>query len=322
VIAEGTGFTAVMLGGSTTVVLLFLMNAIFRGAGDAATAMRNLWLANALNIALGPCFIFGLGPFPELGVVGAAVGTTIGRGAGVTFQLAMLLRGNGRIQLRARHLRVAPDVMLSLLRISIPGVFQTLVESASWLGLMRILSTFGDAAVAGYTIAIRVLIFALLPSWGVANAAATLVGQNLGAGEPERAAQSVRLAAVYNIVFLGLVGGVFVAIPGPIVRLFEHEPEVIAYGVDCLRIVAVGFLFYGYGMVAVQGFNGAGDTVTPTVLNLICFWLFKIPGAWVLAVGMGLGPRGVFIAVTAAYTVYSLLAGWRFRIGNWKHRKV
>lgn len=298
------------------------MNAIFRGAGDAAIAMRSLWFANALNMILGPFFIFGLGPLPEMGVTGAAVATTIGRGSGVLYQMAALSRGGGHFTLGRRHLHFDLPVTLHLLRISGIGVLQTLIESASWLGLVRILAGFGSAALAGYTIAIRVAIFALLPSFGFANAAATLVGQNLGAGQPERAERSVWTAAFYNFVFLGTVSVAFVTLPGPIVRFFSSDPAVIAFGVDCLRIVALGFLFYAYGFVVAQAFNGAGDTTTPMLLNFFCFWLFKIPAAYLLAVTAGLGPRGVFISITAAYSTLAVAGGVLFRRGRWKNRKV
>lgn len=322
VVSRGSGYTAMMLGGSVTIVLLFLVNAIFRGAGDAAAAMRSLWLANVINIVLDPFFIFGWGPFPEMGVAGAAVATTIGRGVGVFYQLVNLSRSGAALSIGRRHLRFDVSVTVRLLRISAFGILQTLVESASWLGLVRILSGFGSAALAGYTIAIRVAIFALLPSFGFANAAATLVGQNLGAGRPERAERSVWIAAFYNFVFLGSVSVVFVLLPEPIVHFFTVDPAVVPFAVDCLRIVALGFLFYAYGFVFAQAFNGAGDTTTPTLLNFFCFWLFKIPAAYLLAVTAGMGPRGVFIAVTAAYSALAVAGGFLFRRGGWKGRRV
>jgi putative MATE family efflux protein len=322
VVSQGRGYTAVMLGGNATIILLWLLNAIFRGAGDATVAMRSLWLANGINLILDPCFVFGLGPFPEMGVTGAAVATTIGRGSGILYQLAALWRGNGKLTIASRHLRFHFSVALRLLRLSAFGILQTLIESASWLGLVRILSSFGSAALAGYTIAIRVAIFALLPSFGFANAAATLVGQNLGAGRPERAERAVWIAASYNFVFLGIVSIFFVALPEPIVRFFSSDPAVIPIGIDCLRIVALGFLFYAYGMVVTQAFNGAGDTTTPTLINFFCFWLFKIPVAYLLAVTAGIGPRGVFIAITAAYSILAVVAGFFFYRGRWKRRLV
>jgi putative MATE family efflux protein len=255
-----------------------------------------------------------------MGVTGAAVATTLGRGTGVAYLIVTLLRRKKRLEIRARHLRLVPAAMRSMLRISINASFQTLVETASWLGLVRILSGFGSAALAGYTIAIRVAIFALLPSWGLSNAAATLVGQNLGAREPDRAERSVTLIAGYNVLFLALVGLALAAVPGPIVRLFTDDANVIPVATECLRTVALGFLFYGYGMVAIQAFNGAGDTATPLWVNLGCFWLFKIPFAYLLAHSFGLGPRGVFIAITAAYTAQAFSAGLLFRRGTWKTR--
>ena len=252
VIAIGSGYTRVMLGGNMVIVLLFLINATFRGAGDAAIAMRVLWLANWINIVLGPCLIFGLGPFPELGVKGAAIATTIGRGAGVLYQLYRLMRRDGRIVIHRDQLRLRPAVMRTLLRLSGSGTFQVLVGTASWIGLMRIVSTFGAQAVAGYTIGIRILIFALLPSWGLANAAATMVGQGLGAGKPERAERAVWIAGIYNMVFLGMVGLVFVLLADPIVRLFTTDPGVAPVAAACLRIVSYGYVFYAWGMVLTQ----------------------------------------------------------------------
>src|SRR5882724_2652755 len=258
VLRIGSGYTRVMLGGEATIVVLFVVNAVFRGAGDAAIAMRVLWLANAINIVLGPCFIFGLGPFPELGVTGAAVATNIGRGIGVAYQLHSLMRGK-RLAVQRRHVRFDWVKMVGLLRIASTASFQTLIETASWLGLVRILARFGSSALAGYTIAIRVAIFALLPSWGMANAAATLVGQNLGAKRPDRAERSVWIAGLYNFLFLGSVGVVFAVLTEPIVHTFTTEPDVVPYAIDCLRIVSLGFVFFAYGMVMIQSFNGAGD---------------------------------------------------------------
>ncbi|MGH7232038.1 MAG: MATE family efflux transporter [Nitrospiraceae bacterium] len=322
VVATGSGYAQLMLGGNITIVLLFVLNAIFRGAGDAATAMRSLWLANILNIVLGPCFIFGLGPLPEMGVTGAAVATTIGRGLGVVYQFFVLTRGRGRVTVRKQHVRADAEILGGLMRIAGNGTLQMLVETTSWLGLVRILSEFGSAALAGYTIATRVMVFALLPSWGMANAAATLVGQNLGAGKPDRAERSVWVAGLYNFVFLGVVGLALTILPDPIVGIFTSEASVGAYGVDCLRILAFGFLFYAYGMVIVQAFNGAGDTMTPMLLNLACFWVFKIPMAYLLAVPGEFGPRGVFVAVTVAYSVQTVAGILLFRRGRWKNERV
>ncbi len=322
VIATGTGYTAVMLGGSVTIFLLFVVNAVFRSAGDAAVAMRALWLANGLNIVLAPCFIFGLGPFPRMGVAGAAVATTVSRGVGVAYQVLMLKRGRGRLVIGMRHLRPRPKVIAEVLELSSTASLQVLIETASWLGLVRILSSFGSHALAGYTIAMRVAIFALLPSWGLANAAATLVGQNLGAAEPERAERSVRTIARYNVLFLGSIGILFAIAAHLVVGLFTHDADVAAYGAECLRIVALGFIVFAYGMVMLQAFNGAGDTVTPMLVNLGCFWFVKIPIAYTLADGLGLGPRGVFLAITIAYSAQSLVSWGLFRRGRWKTKKL
>jgi MATE family, multidrug efflux pump len=322
VIRTGSRFTRVMLGGSGTVFMLFLVNAIFRGAGDAAIAMRVLWLANAINIALGPCLIFGLGPFPELGVAGAATATTIGRGTGVLFQIYSLRSGRSRIRLGARHLSFARDVMAGIVRLSGVGMVQNFIGTASWMGLIRILTGFGSAAVAGNTIAIRIVIFALLPTYGVSNAAATLVGQNLGAGKPDRAEAAAWRAAFYNTVALTIVGVVFLLFARPLIELFSSQAEVIAYGVRCLRIVAVGFLFYGYGMALTGAFNGAGDTRTPTLINFFCLWMLEIPLAWILAYPVGLGPTGVFTSVSVAFSVLALVSAVMFKRGRWKVQRV
>lgn len=322
VVASGSRFTAVMLGGNIVIVLLFLINAIFRGAGDAAVAMRVLWLANAINLVLDPCLIFGWGPFPALGVTGAAVATTTGRGIAVLVQLATLARGTGRLSIRREHLALDPKTMLALLRLSGSAMVQSLIGTASWIGLVRILSSFGSAALAGYTIAIRIVIFALLPSWGMSNAAATLVGQNLGAKKPDRAVRSVVLAGLYNMKFLGVVGLGFFLFPGALVGLFTADAAVAPVATEGLRIIAAGFLFYAWGMVLVQSFNGAGDTWTPTVINFFVFWLWEIPLAWVLAVRLGLGPRGVFLAITIAFSTLAIVGGLLFRRGKWKEKKV
>ena len=321
-VATGWKFTAIMLGGNVVIMLLFLINAIFRGAGDAAIAMRVLWFANILNIALGPCFIFGLGPFPELGVTGAAVATTIGRGSGVLYQLWTLSRGRGRIVIERRHLKLEPAVMLRLLKLSGNAVFQILIGTASWIGLVRILSGFGSSVLAGYTIGLRIIVFALLPSWGMSNAAATMVGQSLGAGKPDRAERSVWIAGFYNMIFLGAVGLVFVIFAPQLISLFTDDPAVVPWGTACLRFVSFGFLFYAYGMVITQAFNGAGDTWTPTWLNLFCFWLWEIPLAYVLAKVLGFGPKGVFLAITIAFSTIAVASAALFRRGKWKLKKV
>jgi len=322
VLRTGSTYARVMLGGSGTVVMLFLINAVFRGAGDAAIAMRVLWFANAINIILGPCLIFGIGPFPELGVAGAAVGTTIGRGSGVVYQLIHLSRGNGRLRIRRSHLKFDLDVMRSIVRLSGTATFQNFVGTASWMGLVRILTGFGSAAVAGNTIGIRIILFALLPSFGVSNAAATLVGQNLGAKKPDRAEAAAWKAGMYNTICLGTVGAIFLLFAPQIVSLFTMDPEVALYAVRCLRIVSAGFLFYGYAMVLTASFNGAGDTRTPTLINLVCLWLWEIPLAWALAHPFGFGPTGVFIAVSVAFSTMAFVSGWLFSKGLWKTKRV
>jgi len=322
VLTIGSTYARIMLGGNVVILLLFLINAVFRGAGDAAIAMRVLWLANSINIVLGPCLILGLGPFPRLGVTGAAIATTIGRGTGVLYQLYRLWRGDGRVAIRRPHLALKPAVMRTMLRLSGTGTFQVLIGTASWIFLVRIISSFGTDAVAGYQIAIRIIVFALLPSWGLANAAATLVGQGLGAGNPDRAERAVWLAGFYNMVCLGGVGALFVAFAGPIVSVFTRDPAVASIAELCLRTISYGFLFYAYGMVITQSFNGAGDTWTPTWINLGCFWLWEIPLAYQLARRAGLGPRGVALAVTIAFSTVAVVSALIFRSGRWKQRRV
>ena len=322
VIEHGSAFTRVMLAGNASVVLLFMINAIFRGAGDAAIAMRTLWLANWINILLGPCLIFGLGPFPKLGIVGAAIATTIGRGTGTIFAITKLIRSGGRFSIERRHLRIEPSIITRLIRLSGTGTFQVFVGMASWVSLVRIISSFGSNAVAGYTFGIRVILFALLPSWGMANAAATMVGQALGAKNPERAERAVWQAGFYNMIFLGIVGLIFIFFAPQIIGCFTDKPDVAQYGVDCLRIVAYGFLFYAYGMVLGQSFNGAGDTWTPTIINLFVFWFWEIPLAYVLSVHFGMGPRGVFFAITIAFSTLAVVSAIVFRRGRWKLKAV
>jgi putative MATE family efflux protein len=322
VIRIGAGFARVMLGASGGVLLLFLINAVFRGAGDAAIAMRVLWFANAINILLGPCLIFGLGPFPEMGVTGAAVATSIGRWSGVLYQIHHLTRGKARIVVRAAHLRPQLALMRTILRLSGVGMFQNFIGTASWMGIIRILTGFGSAAVAGNTIAIRIVMFALLPSFGVSNAAATLVGQNLGAGKPDRAEAAAWRAGLYNTICLVAVGLTFLLFAPQLIRVFSSDPAVVPYGVDCLRIVSAGFLFYGYGMVLTQAFNGAGDARTPTLIHLVVLWMFELPLAWLLAYPFAFGPRGAFIAVALAFSVLALVAGWLFSQGWWKTKRV
>jgi putative MATE family efflux protein len=321
-IEHGSAFTRIMLAGNATVVLLFMINAIFRGAGDAAIAMRSLWLANWINIVLGPCLIFGLGPFPRLGIVGAAIATNIGRGTGALYALSRLVRAGGRFDIQRHHLRLEPAIMWRLVRLSATGTFQVFIGMASWIGLVRIISSFGSDAVAGFTFGIRVILFALLPSWGMANAAATMVGQALGAKDPDRAERAVWKAGFYNMIFLGIVGVIFIFFAPQIIGFYTPDPHVAQYGIDCLRIVAYGFLFYAYGMVLGQSFNGAGDTWTPTIINLFVFWLWEIPLAYVLSVLLGFGPRGVFISMTISFSTLAVVSAVVFRRGRWKRKVV
>lgn len=322
IIATGSGYTSVLLATNVVIMLIFLNNAVFRGAGDASIAMRALWIANGINIVLDPCLIFGLGPFPEMGLTGAAVATSIGRGTGVVYQLVRLHRPGSRIQLSLRDWGFDPQVMLRLLRVSFGGVLQFLVETASFVGLVRIVAFFGPTALAGYTIGVRIIVFAFLPAWGLSNAAATLVGQNLGARKPERAERSVWLTGVYNMLFLGAVSIVFITFAEPLVRLFSNEAGVVASGVDCLRIISYGYIFFAWGMVTVQSFNGAGDTMTPTWINLFCFWICQIPLAYYLARTVEMGPRGVFWAIAICYSISAVLGILLFRRGRWKTREV
>jgi putative MATE family efflux protein len=322
VLSSGTGFTRVMLGGSATAFMLFIINATFRGAGDAAVAMRVLWLANGINIVLGPILIFGLGPIPAMGVTGAAVATTLGRGTGVAFALVRLFRGSGHLRVRRSHLHLEGRAMASLLRLSGHGTFQVLVGSMSWIGLVRLMAGFGSAAMAGYTIAIRLVLFALLPAWGLSNAAATLVGQSLGAKKPDRAEAAVWKSARYNLVFLGATGLLFVLFAPAIVRAFTTQADVAEAAVYGQRAIAAGFPLFAFGMVLTQSFNGAGDTATPTWINLGVFWAFEIPVAWWLSSRTGLGYRGIFLAVLAAYGLLAAVSAVLFRRGKWRTRKV
>src|SRR6202158_947608 len=300
VVTVGSGYARIALGGSGAILMLFLNNAIFRGAGDAAIAMRLLWVSNIINLVLDPCLIFGVGPFPRMGVTGAALATLIGRSIGVIYQFYRLLKGTERIHILVRQLQLRFDVLWRLVRVSLTGILQFAIAHTSWIGLVRIVSIFGAAALAGYTIAIRIVIFVILPSWGLSNAAATLVGQNLGAKQPERAASSVWRTGFYNMVFLGIIGLLFVAFAEPIVKLFTHDPQVIPLAASCLRIISYGNIGYAYGMVMLQAFNGAGDTVTPTIVNFFGFWLLEIPLAYFLAIPMHLQARGAYISIVAA----------------------
>jgi putative MATE family efflux protein len=323
VLEGGTTYCRIMLGGNAAVLMLFLGNAAFRGAGDAWIAMRSLWIANGLNLILCPLLVYGIDGFvPTLGVTGAAIATTSARGLGALYVLWAMIRGGGRLHVRRRHFRPMPAVMKSIARLSASGAFQMFIGMASWIGLVRVMSTFGSEALAGYTIGIRLIVFALLPAFGLGNAAATLVGQSLGAGNPNRGERAVWIASFYGAIFLGVIGILFFAIAGPLVAAFTNDPEVQRYAVQCLRVVGCGFPFYAYGMIIGQAFNGAGDTWTPTWLNFGTFWVFEIPLAYFLALRWDFGPQGVFYAVTAAFTLLAIANVIVFRQGKWKTKKV
>lgn len=322
VLEQGKGYIQLMLGGSATIIYLFIIAAVFRGAGDAIIAMRGLWIANGINIVLDPCFIFGWGPFPELGVTGAAVATNIGRGIGALYMLYHLVKGELRIRVRLPDLRFSPSVSLALLRVSVGGILQFFIATASWVLLMRVVALFGSEAIAGFTIAVRIAMFTFLPAWGLSNAAATLVGQCLGAGNPGRAEKAVWKTAQYNVSFMLTVSVVMLVFPQALVSIFTDAPQVLAIGGQILQILALGYGFFALGMVMTQAFNGAGDTRTPTWINLVCFWLIQIPLAYSLALFVDLGAFGVALAVPAAESLIALLAFWQFRSGRWRRVRV
>jgi len=319
---EGYLYPMVMFGSNMVIMLLFIINAVFRSSGDAAMSMRVMWLANIINIILDPLLIFGIGPFPEMGIMGAAVATSIGRGLAVLYQFYLLFSGNHRIRLYFDSLKIKLGVMLQILKISGGGILQNLIATSSWIFLIRIIAVSGPEALAGYTIAIRIIIFLLLPAWGLSNAAATLVGQNLGAKKPERAEKAVWATGFANVVFMGTMGLLLFIFPEVWVKLFISDAAVVANGVLALRIISTGFLFYALGMVMMQGFNGSGDTVTPSKINFISFWLFEIPLAWLLAIVLNMGLTGASIAIVCAETFLALTALYLFRKGKWKLREV
>ena len=322
IVAEMSGYTRIMIGGNVVIMLLFIINAIFRSAGDAAIAMRVLWAGNIINIILDPCLIFGWGPFPELGVKGAAIATTTGRGIAVLYQFWLLFFGQKRIQLSASHFGIKVKIIGRLIRLSLGSIGQNLIATSSWIALVRIISIFGSEIVAGYTIAIRIISFILLPSWGISNAASTLVGQNLGARKPERAERAVMITGVINMILLGIIGLILVIFPAPFIRMFIHDPAVLRAGTECLRIVSIGFIAYGFGMVLVNSFNGAGDTTTPLKINIFAYWLLEIPLAWILSMKAGMNEQGVFTAIVIAEAVMTLIAWIVFRRGKWKLKEV
>src|SRR2546428_920368 len=322
IVAVGSGYARIALAGSGAIMMLFLNNAIFRGAGDAAIAMRLLWVSNIINLVLDPCLIFGWGPFPKLGVTGAALATFTGRSIGVFYQFYRLLRGSERIRILRSQIHLNFSVLLRLLRVSLTGILQFAIAHTSWIGLVRIVSIFGSAALAGYTIAIRILIFVLMPSWGLSNAAATLVGQNLGAKQPERAETSVWRTGLYNMIFLGVIGIFFVVFAEPVIRLFTNDALVVPLAVTCLRILSYGNIAYAYGMVMLQAFNGAGDTVTPTIVNFFGFWLLEIPLAYFLAITVHMRSSGVFWAIVVAEAAIAAAGIVLFRRGLWKVQQI
>ncbi len=316
------GYTRIMLGFNGVIIVLFIINSVLRSSGDAAMSLRVLVIANLINMILDPLLIFGIGPFPELGVKGAAIATTTGRSIGILFQLFLLFRGKRRIRLTLADIRIEPRTMYQLIRLSLGGIGQSLIATSSWVGMVRIIATFGSQVVAGYTIAIRIIIFGLLPSWGISNAASTLVGQNLGAGQPDRAERSVWITAKINVIVLAVFGLVLALFPGTFIRMFITDPSVVVPGIIALRTISIGFIFYGLGMVLIQSFNGAGDTVTPTKVYFVCFWLIEIPFAWLFSKPVGMGPTGTFVAIVAAEAIMTLISLYLFRKGNWKLKSV
>jgi putative MATE family efflux protein len=322
IVEEMSGYTRIMLAGNMVIMLLFIINAIFRSAGDAAVAMRVLWAGNIINIVLDPCLIFGWGPFPELGVKGAAIATTIGRGTAVLYQFWLLFFGQKRIQLAPQHMKIDFRIIARLIKLSLGSIGQNLIGTSSWIALVRIISIFGSEIVAGYTIAIRIVSFILLPSWGISNAASTLIGQNLGAKKPDRAERAVYITGIVNMILLGAIGLILVSFPEPFIKLFIHEPGVVKSGTECLRIVSIGFIAYGFGMVLVNSFNGAGDTSTPLKINVFAFWMIEIPLAWILSIKAGMNEQGVFTAIVIAESIMTLTALIVFRKGKWKDKVV
>ncbi len=322
VVESGAGYTRIIFAGNVGIMLLFLINGIFRGAGNAAIAMKALWIANGINLVLDPILIFGLGFIPALGIEGAAWATTIGRCLGVVYQLWHLFNGNGIIRLQKRNFVFRLNTIARLVKLSAGGMGQFLIESATWIFLMRLISESGSIALAAYTIAIRIIIFTLLPAWGLANAASTLVGQNLGAGKPDRAEKSVWKAALYNSIFLGLVSLFFVFFSDFLIALFHPDLAVREIGSEALLVICLGYVFFAYGMVVSQSFNGAGDTLTPTLINISLFWVFEIPFAWFLAVYLGWAASGVFWAIAIAHSLHALVSIYLFRLGRWKKMKV
>ncbi len=322
ILHAGSLYTRIMLSSSGIILLLFLINAVFRGAGDAAIAMRVLWLANFINLCLDPCLIRGLGPFPRLGVTGAAVSTTIGRSIGIAFQLYMLSKGSAHLEILRKHIRVKLKLMWNIFEVAGVGVLQLLIATASWLLMVKMVQTFGSQATAGYTLAIRIVIFSTLPSWGLGSAAATLVGQNLGAKQPDRAEQSVWRASFFNAVFLAVVSAAFLIFAPQLVGIFTNDPAVARYAASCLRIISCCYVLWAYGEVIVQAFNGAGDTWTPTWINFFVYWVVQLPLAFILSIKLHVGPNGAYYAILVAEILLSVICIYVFRRGKWKLKVV
>lgn len=318
IIETGSGYTKLLFGFNIVIILIFLINGIFRGAGDAALAMRSLWISNGLNIILDPLLIFGIGPFPEMGIEGAAVATIIGRGTGVCYQLYHLYKGKGIVKIHKENFLFRPDIIVRLIKLSAEVTAQFIIASASWIFLMRVMSTFGSAALAGYTLAIRIIMFTLLPAWGFSNAAATMVGQNLGAKQPDRAEWSVYRTGLFNVIFMGIVMVLFLLFAGDISAFFTKEIDVISIAAECLNTLALGYLFYAFGMVLVQSFNGAGDARTPTIMNFFVFWMLQIPSAYLLAIVLSLEASGVYWAIVISESTFTIVGYFLFRKGKWK----
>ncbi len=322
VVDQGAGYTRIMFGGNIVIILIFLLNGIFRGIGNANIALRSLMLSNGLNIILDPCLIFGYGPFPELGIEGAAIATNIGRGTGVLFQLFILFNGSAIIKLLASDFRLRVDMIIKMVKVGAGGAGQYIISSASWIFLMLIITDFGTQVVAGYVIAIRVIIFAILPAWGMANAAATLVGQNLGAGQPDRAEKSVWITSLYASGLLLGLSFIFFIFASEIVHIFDGGDLAMQTAIDCLRIVSLGYFIFGFGMVMSQSLNGSGDTKTPTWINFFCFWLLQAPLAYYTAIYLGWGVTAIYWSVFFSYVVYAVIFAWIFKRGKWKEIKI
>lgn len=321
-IDQGQNYTRWMFGGNVTIMMLFLINAIFRGAGDASLAMRTLWLANGLNIILDPILIHGFGPIPAMGVEGAAIATTIGRGTGVIYQLYYLFNHKSVVSIKRKNMSIQPQLIARLIKVSLGGIGQFLIGTASWVFLVRMLSVFGSEVVAGYTITFRIIMFTILPSWGLSNAAATLVGQNLGAGKPDRAERSVWMSSHFNLVFMLAVSILLWVFATPLVAFFNAEGLVLSTGVQALRYISVGYIFFSYGMVMSQAFNGAGDTKTPTKINFLSYWVFQLPIAYLLSVTLNWGAEGVFMAMVLSISLTAIIFVLSFKKGKWKNTKI